>query len=110
MSAIMKDPKRIRAVCEHIADHFMNKVNPNGFKAQVVCYDRECCVLYKHELDRLLGEATSTIVIDTNNDKADIYNAKLLADRAVAINSIFACFSPLKIHPFYRVAIRFCDK
>lgn len=71
MSAIMKDPNRIRAVCEHIADHFMSKVNPNGFKAQVVCYDRECCVLYKNELDRLLGEATSTIVMDTNNDKAD---------------------------------------
>ena len=73
MSAIMKDPERIRAVCEHIAEHFMSKVNPNGFKAQVVCFDRECCVLYKKELDRLLGEATSTIVMDTNNDKADEY-------------------------------------
>ena len=73
MSAIMKDPKRIRAVCEHIAEHFMTKVNPNGFKAQVVCYDRECCVLYKKELDRLLGETISTIVMDTNNDKADEY-------------------------------------
>lgn len=73
MSAIMKDPHRIRAVCEHIANHFMTKVNPNGFKAQVVCYDRECCVLYKNELDKLLGEATSTIVMDTNNDKADEY-------------------------------------
>ena len=73
MSAIMKDPERIKAVCAHIADHFMKKVNPNGFKAQVVCYDRECCVLYKKELDKLLGEATSTIVMDTNNDKADEY-------------------------------------
>ena len=73
MSAIMKDPNRIKAVCAHIAEHFMSKVNPNGFKAQVVCYDRECCVLYKAELDKLLGEATSTIVMDTNNDKADEY-------------------------------------
>ena len=73
MAAIMKDPERIKAVCAHIADHFMTKVNPNGFKAQVVCYDRECCVLYKKELDKLLGEATSTIVMDTNNDKADEY-------------------------------------
>jgi len=75
MAAIMKDPERIKAVCEHIAEHFMQKVNPNGFKAQVVCYDRECCVLYKKELDRLLGEATSTIVMDANNDKADEYKA-----------------------------------
>ncbi len=73
MSAIMKDPERIKAVCEHIAEHFMTKINPNGFKAQVVCYDRECCVLYKKELDRLLGETVSTIVMDTNNDKADEY-------------------------------------
>ena len=73
MAAIMKDPERIKAVCAHIAEHFMTKVNPNGFKAQVVCYDRDCCVLYKRELDKLLGEATSTIVMDTNNDKADEY-------------------------------------
>lgn len=73
MAAIMKDPERIKAVCAHIAEHFMQKINPNGFKAQVVCYDRECCVLYKKELDKLLGEATSTIVMDTNNDKADEY-------------------------------------
>lgn len=73
MAAIMKDPERIKAVCAHIAEHFMTKVNPNGFKAQVVCFDRECCVLYKKELDKLLGEATSTIVMDTNNDKADEY-------------------------------------
>ena len=73
MAAIMKDPERIKAVCAHIADHFMSKVNPNGFKAQGVCFARECCVLYKKELDKLLGEATSTIVMDTNNDKADEY-------------------------------------
>lgn len=73
IAAIMKDPDRIKAVCAHIAEHYMTKVNPNGFKAQVVCYDRECCVLYKNELDKLLGEHTSTIVMDTNNDKADLY-------------------------------------
>lgn len=73
VEAIMKDPARIRAVCEHIARHFMEKINPNGFKGQIVCYDRECCVLYKKELDRLLGEQTSTIVMDTNNDKEDRY-------------------------------------
>ncbi|MBQ9326422.1 MAG: hypothetical protein IJ246_11710 [Clostridia bacterium] len=73
VEAIMKDPTRIRAVCEHIAKHFMEKINPNGFKGQIVCYDRECCVLYKHELDKLLGKKTSTIVMDTNNDKEDKY-------------------------------------
>jgi type I restriction enzyme R subunit len=71
LEAIMKSPKRIRAVCEHIAKHYKEKIEPNGFKGQVVCYDRECCLLYKEQLDSILGADASTIVIDTNNDKAD---------------------------------------
>ena len=73
MEAIMKSPERIAKVCEHIANHFLTKVDPNGFKGQVVCYDRECCVLYKKALDKLLGEYATTIVMDTNNDKEDRY-------------------------------------
>lgn len=75
LEAIMKSPERIRKVCEHIATHFRTKIEPNGFKGQVVCYDRECCLLYKQELDRLLGEDATTIVMDTNNDKEDRYKA-----------------------------------
>jgi len=73
MEAIMKAPDRIAKVCEHIANHFLTKIDPNGFKGQVVCYDRECCVLYKQELDKYLGEYATTIVMDTNNDKEDRY-------------------------------------
>ena len=73
LEAIMKSPDRIRKVCEHIARHYREKIAPNGFKGQVVCYDRECCLLYKRELDRLLGEDATTIVMDTHNDKADRY-------------------------------------
>lgn len=75
MKAIMYDPKRIRKVCEHIVNHFRKKIEPNGYKGQVVCFDRECCLLYKEELDKLLGPDASTIVMDTNNDKADRYKA-----------------------------------
>ena len=70
MKAIMYDRKRIHKVCEHIANHYRTKVEPNGYKGQVVCYDRECCLLYKEELDKLLGPNASTIVMDTNNDTA----------------------------------------
>jgi type I restriction enzyme R subunit len=73
MEAIMKSPERIRSVCEHIAKHYQEKIQPNGFKGQVVCYDRECCLLYKKELDALLGEEATTIVMDTNNDKEGKY-------------------------------------
>ena len=61
----MKTDERITAVCEHIADHFQTKVSPNGFKAQVVTYDRESCVLYKQKLDELLGPDASTVVMHT---------------------------------------------
>lgn len=74
MEAIMKSPDRIQKVCEHIVNHFNTKVDPNGFKGQVVCYDRECCVLYKEAIDKIFGtELYTTIVMDTNNDKEDRY-------------------------------------
>ena len=73
MKAIMYDPKRIRKVCEHIVKHYKEKIEPNGYKGQVVVYDRECCLMYKQVLDELLGEEASTIVMDTNNDKEDRY-------------------------------------
>lgn len=73
MKAIMYNPKRIRKVCEHIAKHFEEKIEPNGYKGQVVVYDRECCLMYKEVLDELLGEDATTIVMDTNNDKEDRY-------------------------------------
>ena len=73
MKAIMYNPARIRKVCEHIAKHFKEKIEPNGYKGQVVVYDRECCLMYKDVLDELLGEEATTIVMDTNNDKEDRY-------------------------------------
>ncbi len=75
MKAIMYDRNRIRKVCEHIAKHYREKIEPNGYKGQVVVYDRECCLMYKEELDKLLGPEATTIVMDTNNDKADRYKA-----------------------------------
>ena len=74
VAAIFKNPDRVHAVCEHIAKHFMDNVYASGYKAQVVCYDRETCLLYKKELDKLLPTGVNTtIVMDTNNDKADLY-------------------------------------
>ena len=73
MKAIMYDRKRIRKVFEHIVNHYKTKIEPNGYKAQIVVYDRECCLLYKEELDKLLPEEASTIFMHTNNDKEDRY-------------------------------------
>ena len=63
MAVLVKNPERVRAVVQHIVTHFKTKVEPNGFKAQVVVFDRECCVLYKAVMDELVGSDASAIVI-----------------------------------------------
>ena len=63
MAVLVKNPGRVRAVVEHIVQHYQTKVEPNGFKAQVVCFDRECCVLYKAVMDEIAGPEASAIVM-----------------------------------------------
>lgn len=62
-STIVRNPARIRAVCEDIVDHYLSKMAPLGLKAQIVAYDRELCVAYYDEITRILierGEEKST--------------------------------------------------
>ncbi len=63
MAVLVKNPERIRAVVQHMVTHFRQKVEPNGFKAQVVVFDRECCVLYKAVMDELIDPEASAIVM-----------------------------------------------
>lgn len=75
-AALIKTPARVQQVCKHIFEHYTLKVEPNGFKGMVVCYDRESCVIYKEELDKLFGGQYATeIVMDTNNDKSNRFVA-----------------------------------
>ena len=73
MAVLIKVPERVQAICRHIVSHFQSKVEPNGFKAQVVTFDRECCVLYKKVLDELVGPEASAIVMHTQGGKGDDY-------------------------------------
>ena len=71
MAVLVKNPERVRAVVNHIVTHFQSKVEPNGFKAQVVTFDRECCVLYKTVMDELIGPEASAIVMSTSPNDPD---------------------------------------
>ena len=72
MAVLVKTPDRIRRVCEDIVEHFKSKVEPNGFKGQIVTFDRESCLLYKKELDKLLPPEASDIVMSVQaSDKRD---------------------------------------
>ena len=72
MAVLVKNPERVRAVVEHMVGHYQTKVEPNGFKAQIVVFDRECCVLYKKVMDELLGHEASAIVMSSaQHDKPE---------------------------------------
>lgn len=72
MAVLVKNPERVRAVVEHIVRHYQTKVEPNGFKAQVVVFDRECCVLYKKMMHELIGAEVSAIVMSSaQHDKPE---------------------------------------
>ncbi|MCZ8318871.1 MAG: type I restriction endonuclease subunit R [Silanimonas sp.] len=72
MAVLVKTPERVRKICEDIVEHFQAKVEPNGFKGQIVTFDRESCLLFKAELDKLLPtEATDIVMSVQASDKKD---------------------------------------
>jgi type I restriction enzyme, R subunit len=72
MAVLVKTPERIRKVCEDIVEHFQTKVEPNGFKGQIVTFDRQSCLLFKAELDKLLPrEATDIVMSVQGSDKKE---------------------------------------
>ncbi len=63
MAVLVKVPERIARICTDVAHHYRETVEPNGFKAMLVTFDQECCLLYKAELDKHLPPEASEIVI-----------------------------------------------
>jgi type I restriction enzyme R subunit len=63
MAVLVKSPERVRGVVKHIVNHYESKVEPNGLKAQVVTFDRECCVLYKAALDEITGDPERSAIV-----------------------------------------------
>ncbi|ADU32515.1 type I restriction endonuclease subunit R [Evansella cellulosilytica] len=74
VSTFVKAPERIEMVSKDIANHYKEIIEPNKFKAMVVCYDRECCIKYKEELDRLLGKDACEIVMTVNSGEEEYKN------------------------------------
>ncbi|MGY1632950.1 type I restriction endonuclease subunit R [Geodermatophilus sp. SYSU D01186] len=63
LETLIKSQDRVQKVAADIAEHFVSKVAPNGFKAQVVVYDKAACVAYKAALDTHLGPDASAVVM-----------------------------------------------
>lgn len=62
-AVLVKVPERIQCICGDIISHYREKVEPNGFKAMVVTFDRESCLLYKTAIDQHLDPEASDIVM-----------------------------------------------
>jgi len=98
--AIVKLDKRMEAIARDITEHYRLYVEPSGFKAQIVCYDREAVAKYKKLLDQLVPKEWSEVVYspgDPNTDTEDLrkYNTTK-ARREKIINEFKDPASPLK--------------
>ena len=71
MLEFLKSPERIEIVCKDIAQHYQEKVEPQGFKAMIVTPDREACHLYKQELGKYFPNSASAVVISTSGKGED---------------------------------------
>ena len=69
---------RIEKVAEFVAQHFLLKVLPLGYKAFLVGVNREACAKYKRALDKLLPPEWSVPVYSENT--SDVVERPLVAE------------------------------
>ncbi|MBF4307085.1 hypothetical protein, partial [Vibrio anguillarum] len=70
LAIMLKAPKRMAAVSEDIANHFVSHVKPKQMKGMVVVYDRDACVQMYYLLGKKLGFDAVEVVM--NVDQAPI--------------------------------------
>ncbi|MBI3616570.1 MAG: HsdR family type I site-specific deoxyribonuclease [Candidatus Omnitrophica bacterium] len=66
---MLKNPERVQKVAHFVARHFLDTIEPMGYKAFLVAVDREACALYKAALDRFLPPEYSQVVISGGGKK-----------------------------------------
>lgn len=55
LAHLVKHPSRIDLIAYDLWTHYKTYAKPDGFKAQIVAYDREAVILYKRALDRVIA-------------------------------------------------------
>ena len=81
---LVKTPDRVQKICADIAAHFREHVEPNGFKGQVVTFDREACHIYKQELDKYLNPEESAVVMTLQPQEDEWRKLYYLTDEELA--------------------------
>jgi type I restriction enzyme, R subunit len=75
---LARDDRRVQIVVEHLVGHFLKHPDPSGFKAQVVCIDRQACAVYKRLLDLELKkrglppEWSEVVISEAQNDPPEL--------------------------------------
>ena len=81
---LMKKRERIEVLAEDIAKDFKERLEPQGFKAQVVAIDKEACVLYYNELLKYFDKSELQIIFSTGQyetgERYDMFSPFYLTD------------------------------
>jgi len=56
VGTLLKHQKRIETIAYDIWEHFKTSAMKDGYKAQIVAYDREAIILYKRALNKVITE------------------------------------------------------
>ena len=82
---LMKKKERIEVIAKNIAKDFKERLEPQGFKAQVVAIDKEACVLYYRELLKYFDESELQIIFSTGQyetgERYDMFKPFYLTDK-----------------------------
>ena len=69
----LKGKERVDKVAEFVAKHYLENVEPLGYKAFLVGVDRHACAMYKKALDKFLpSEYSEVVYTGNNNDTEDL--------------------------------------
>lgn len=81
LDVLLKLPKRIAQIADDAVAHFGEHVRPNGFKAMLVCKDKETVRLYTEALRARLGdEAVMAVISEAPKDDPDAVKALYLGE------------------------------
>lgn len=90
LKTFLKSDERVAKIAKFVADHFIEHVEPLGYKAFLVGVDREGCALYKDALDKHLPpEQSAAVYTAAHNDAKNLKRFYLSEDGEKAVRKAF---------------------
>ena len=71
-STVLEAPKRVEMVCFDILEHYRTHIQPDGFKAMIVCPSRRSAITY-HETLQKLGAPESAVIISSDHNDGEFF-------------------------------------